>query len=150
MSDNSTLTCSFCGEPHEETKRTLIAGPNVLICDECVDSCMDILLLNEGHNTNILAVARYMLLHRGEIARFAHALQAQLDLISKVPISALQDQNNPMHVRLMTNLIDSKNGLINCIAPLLSLGDMPDEIEPPSTVVHLKLVGEPDADDSSP
>ena len=47
MSDttNSTekpLYCSFCGKSQHEVKK-LIAGPNVFICDECIDLCTDII-----------------------------------------------------------------------------------------------------------
>jgi hypothetical protein len=37
-----TLYCSFCGKSQHEVK-TLIAGPNVFICNECVTLCMDVL-----------------------------------------------------------------------------------------------------------
>ena len=36
------LHCSFCGKPQSQVKR-LIAGPDVYICDECVEMCMDII-----------------------------------------------------------------------------------------------------------
>ncbi len=36
------LKCSFCGKNQEQVKR-LIAGPNVYICDECVDLCEEII-----------------------------------------------------------------------------------------------------------
>jgi hypothetical protein len=36
------LRCSFCGKSQGEIRK-LIAGPNVYICDECVDLCNDIL-----------------------------------------------------------------------------------------------------------
>jgi ClpX C4-type zinc finger len=35
----STLDCSFCGKS-QGTVRKLVAGPNVAICDECVELCM--------------------------------------------------------------------------------------------------------------
>jgi hypothetical protein len=38
---NGTLRCSFCGKPRAEVK-TLIGGPGVCICDECVGLCNDI------------------------------------------------------------------------------------------------------------
>ena len=38
----NTLYCSFCGKSQHEV-RTLIAGPTVFICDECVELCMDII-----------------------------------------------------------------------------------------------------------
>ena len=36
------LFCSFCGKSQNDVKK-LIAGPNVFICDECVELCSDIL-----------------------------------------------------------------------------------------------------------
>jgi ClpX C4-type zinc finger len=35
-------TCCFCGKRQDEVK-TLVAGPMVFICDECVFLCLDIL-----------------------------------------------------------------------------------------------------------
>jgi hypothetical protein len=40
------LSCSFCGKTQHEVKK-LIAGPSVLVCDECVWLCNDILDDNE-------------------------------------------------------------------------------------------------------
>jgi ATP-dependent protease Clp ATPase subunit len=37
-----TLYCSFCGKSQHDVRK-LIAGPTVLICNECVTMCMDIL-----------------------------------------------------------------------------------------------------------
>ena len=34
--------CSFCGKSQKQVK-TLIAGPGVYICNECVDLCAEIL-----------------------------------------------------------------------------------------------------------
>lgn len=36
------LFCSFCGKSQREVTK-LIAGPNVFICDECIDLCNDII-----------------------------------------------------------------------------------------------------------
>lgn len=41
-SEKKSKRCSFCGRSEEEVKK-LIAGPNVYICDECVDVCESIL-----------------------------------------------------------------------------------------------------------
>ncbi len=38
---NDVTTCSFCGKRHDEVNK-LIAGPDVNICDECVNLCGDI------------------------------------------------------------------------------------------------------------
>lgn len=40
--ETKQLKCSFCGKPQDQVKR-LIAGPNVYICDECVELCQDII-----------------------------------------------------------------------------------------------------------
>ena len=42
MSNNDdVLKCSFCGKTQNQVKR-LVAGPNVYICDECIDLCSEI------------------------------------------------------------------------------------------------------------
>ena len=54
-SKDSGLHCSFCGKNQKEVKK-LIAGPNVYVCDECIQLCNDIIaeevekeeLLDEG------------------------------------------------------------------------------------------------------
>lgn len=44
MAEKTTkLHCSFCGKEQSKVKK-LIAGPNVYICNECIDLCNDILL----------------------------------------------------------------------------------------------------------
>ena len=40
--DDSRLKCSFCGKTQEQVKK-LIAGPDVYICDECIELCNEIL-----------------------------------------------------------------------------------------------------------
>jgi len=41
-SPSELLRCSFCNKSQREVRK-LIAGPNVYICDECVDICLDII-----------------------------------------------------------------------------------------------------------
>ena len=40
--DGVSFRCSFCNKDQRDVK-TLIAGPTVYICDECVDICLDII-----------------------------------------------------------------------------------------------------------
>ncbi len=40
--DTKQLRCSFCGKPQEQVRR-LVAGPNVYICDECIELCQEII-----------------------------------------------------------------------------------------------------------
>ena len=44
--DKTKLHCSFCGKEQAKVKK-LIAGPNIYICNECVDLCNDILVEEE-------------------------------------------------------------------------------------------------------
>lgn len=46
--DMNKLRCSFCGKTQDQVKK-LIAGPNVYICDECIDLCADI--IDEEYDT---------------------------------------------------------------------------------------------------
>ncbi len=48
------IRCSFCGKTQNQARR-LIAGPNVYICDECVDLCKDI-IAEETDRTRSAAV----------------------------------------------------------------------------------------------
>ena len=36
--EKQTLRCSFCNKTQDQVRK-LIAGPNVFICDECIDIC---------------------------------------------------------------------------------------------------------------
>ena len=40
--DDKQLRCSFCGKPQDQVRR-LIAGPNVYICNECIELCQEII-----------------------------------------------------------------------------------------------------------
>lgn len=40
--DDKKLKCSFCGKTQDQVKR-LVAGPNVYICDECIELCQEII-----------------------------------------------------------------------------------------------------------
>lgn len=40
--DSKQIRCSFCGKTQEQVAR-LVAGPNVYICNECIEICADII-----------------------------------------------------------------------------------------------------------
>ena len=40
--EEEQLKCSFCGKAQEQVRR-LVAGPNVYICDECIELCQEII-----------------------------------------------------------------------------------------------------------
>jgi len=52
LADTKEYKCSFCGKPKDEIK-TLIAGPNQYICNECIDLCHDI--VHEKKDDGILS-----------------------------------------------------------------------------------------------
>ena len=47
MAPKRAYRCSFCGKAQTEV-RTLVAGPGVFICDECVRLCEDVVASNAG------------------------------------------------------------------------------------------------------
>ena len=51
IQDEQTISCSFCGKNQEEVSK-LIAGPNVYICDECVDLCNEIVIDSVGEESD--------------------------------------------------------------------------------------------------
>ena len=61
-SDNNNIlknvTCSFCGKTQEQVKR-IVAGPNVYICDECINICSNI-LEDEYYDENVSYVEEEM------------------------------------------------------------------------------------------
>ena len=42
VEERKKLRCSFCNKSQEQVRK-LIAGPNVYICDECIDICSEII-----------------------------------------------------------------------------------------------------------
>jgi ATP-dependent Clp protease ATP-binding subunit ClpX len=50
MSDEiKKIRCSFCGKSEDQVQR-LISGPNVYICNECIDLCSDLLDSEFGYD----------------------------------------------------------------------------------------------------
>ena len=49
--EKTKLNCSFCGKEQAKVKK-LIAGPNIYICNECVDICNDILVEEDKNDDN--------------------------------------------------------------------------------------------------
>ncbi|SCZ09905.1 ATP-dependent Clp protease ATP-binding subunit ClpX [Alkaliphilus peptidifermentans] len=50
--DKKQLKCSFCGKSQDQVRR-LIAGPNVYICDECIELCQEIIQEEFDENIDI-------------------------------------------------------------------------------------------------
>lgn len=54
--DKREIRCSFCGKPQSEVHK-LIAGPNVYICNECIEICQSILDEEFGLEDNMASSA---------------------------------------------------------------------------------------------
>jgi len=67
--DERLLYCSFCGKSQHEVRK-LIAGPNVFICDECVELCNDI-IREENHEEGVS--------HQSSALPSPHELKKRLD-----------------------------------------------------------------------
>jgi ATP-dependent Clp protease ATP-binding subunit ClpX len=63
-----TCSCSFCGKSQEEVGK-LIAGPNVYICDECIELCNEI-VLDSSQDDNIEAETSGQVLKPKEIRAY--------------------------------------------------------------------------------
>ena len=63
-----TCSCSFCGKNQEEVGK-LIAGPNVYICDECIELCNEI-VLDSSQDDNIVAETTGQVLKPKEIRAY--------------------------------------------------------------------------------
>ncbi|AKL94075.1 ATP-dependent Clp protease ATP-binding subunit ClpX [Clostridium aceticum] len=50
--DKKQLKCSFCGKSQDQVRR-LIAGPNVYICDECIELCQEIIQEEFDENLDV-------------------------------------------------------------------------------------------------
>ncbi len=46
---SARIYCSFCGQSDKEVK-TLVAGPMVFICDECIKLCAQIVQMRESED----------------------------------------------------------------------------------------------------
>jgi ATP-dependent Clp protease ATP-binding subunit ClpX len=50
--EKELIRCSFCGKTQDQVKK-IIAGPDVYICDECVNLCQEIVLEELGDDVEI-------------------------------------------------------------------------------------------------
>ena len=50
--DGELIRCSFCGKTQDQVRK-IVAGPNVYICDECIDLCHEIVVEELGVEQDI-------------------------------------------------------------------------------------------------
>jgi len=55
MSDKKSLSCSFCGKSRDQVDK-LIAGPDVYICNECIELSYNIIVAEKDQNLDFLPI----------------------------------------------------------------------------------------------
>jgi len=90
--------CSFCGKAQTEVK-TLVAGPGVFICDECVELCRPIIGKKKGKpttqevpsllpdNAPTEALLRTLAGYNGAFERIGAAMQDIADILREREVS---------------------------------------------------------------
>ena len=75
------LKCNFCGKSQKQVKK-LIAGPNVYICDECIELCNEIIEeeLAEGAEVSAAELRTFL---EGKVAHWQ--LPERWSFIDEVP-----------------------------------------------------------------
>jgi hypothetical protein len=70
--DDGSVRCSFCGKSQKQVRK-MIAGPDVGICDECIDLCNEIIEEEQTTPPPNLVKLSIMIHGRG------HGVEAALD-----------------------------------------------------------------------
>jgi hypothetical protein len=70
--------CSFCGKTEAQV-RTIVAGPGVYICDQCVYLCLEV--INEGHLPNQTPAAERISALEAEIHHLHGLLRLESQLV---------------------------------------------------------------------
>jgi hypothetical protein len=89
--------CSFCGKAQTEVK-TLVAGPGVFICDECVQLCRPIIQKKHKPTTQVLhsllpdnapteALLKTLAGYNGAFERIGAAMQDIADILREREVS---------------------------------------------------------------
>jgi ATP-dependent protease Clp ATPase subunit len=95
--NRSEYRCSFCGKAQTEV-RTLVAGPGVFICDECVYLCRPIIEKKNKPTTQVVpsllpdnapteALLKALAAHDGALERIGAAMQDIADILRERGVS---------------------------------------------------------------
>ena len=89
--------CSFCGKAQTEVK-TLVSGPGVFICDECVQLCQEIIVKNSAvttheaptllpDNASTETLLKTVASHNGALERVDAGMQDIVDILREREVS---------------------------------------------------------------
>ncbi len=90
LKDKNTLYCSFCGKSQNEVG-SLIAGPTVFICNECVELCQDI--IEERGDVRINSVRIGPALFRAQMADLKESGFTTADLLNAAGITCTDEMS---------------------------------------------------------
>jgi ATP-dependent Clp protease ATP-binding subunit ClpX len=95
-----SCSCSFCGKSQDEVGK-LVAGPNVYICDECIDLCNEIVHDTMGAETD--DAPEFSVLKPKEIFEYLNEYVIGQDFAKKVLAVAVH--NHYKRIESQTNNI---------------------------------------------
>jgi hypothetical protein len=79
-----SLNCSFCGKSQNDVRK-LIVGPEVYICDECIDLCHELIAEPEPSEEEKKAARRWWSRHHGDIRQVIAAAAKKAQRRTKKP-----------------------------------------------------------------
>jgi hypothetical protein len=104
----STLYCSFCDKSQHEVAK-LIAGPNVFICDECTDICVEIVLDGRSENPkNVGGLLRYQI-----NVKFDRPFETEERNLIPALIKSIESAYPNSSVTLKSFYVEDKGGVLS-------------------------------------
>lgn len=145
---NDKLFCSFCGKNQREVKK-LIAGPNVYICDECIQLCGEII---DDESSRVLERPEKMLTPR-EIKKMLDEYVIEQDHAKKILAVAVRNHYKRLDSSVRTDDVEIQKSNILLIGPtgcgktllaqtLARFLDVPFTIADATTLTEAGYVGE--------
>jgi len=120
MSDDNIngpdCTCSFCGKNQDEVEK-LIAGPDVFICDECIELCNEIVLDKEGEELTEAEVEKLISLKPMEINEHLNDYVIGQDFAKKVLAVAVHNHYKRIDAPVGNDSVELQKSNIILIGP---------------------------------
>lgn len=145
---NDKLFCSFCGKNQREVKK-LIAGPNVYICDECIQLCGEII---DDESSRVIERPEKLMTPR-EIKKMLDEYVIEQDHAKKILAVAVRNHYKRLDSLVRTDDVEIQKSNILLIGPtgcgktllaqtLARFLDVPFTIADATTLTEAGYVGE--------